>query len=158
MYTKPVDVNQPHKFGLNKAPGKPGICYDPIDWKNYFDTREFIDNRVPVYIAGNQGHVFLCMHGAGHSALSFSTLAKYLKTDSTVVAFDFRGHGANTTENPNDLSEETLVNDALEAIRYTCERFREASIMIVGHSMGGSIATKSASKALKEHHGEEWVK
>jgi protein phosphatase methylesterase 1 len=130
---------------MGKAPGKPGICYDPLDWQNYFDAREFIDNRVPVYIAGNEGHVYLCMHGAGHSALSFAALAKYLKTDSIVVAFDFRGHGANTTENPTDLSEQTLINDALEAIRYTCQRFREASILIVGHSMGGSIATKSTS-------------
>lgn len=134
-----------------KPPGKLGVSYDPIDWQNYFDTREMMDDRVPVYIAGSEGHVFLCMHGAGHSALSFATLAKYLKTDSTVVAFDFRGHGANTTENPTDLSEETLINDALEVVRYTCAKFREASIMIVGHSMGGSIATKAASKALKEH-------
>jgi len=117
-----------------------------------------MDNRVPLYIAGNQGHVFLCMHGAGHSALSFAALAKQFKTDSTVVAFDFRGHGANTTENPNDLSEETLINDAIEVMRYTSELFREASIMIVGHSMGGSIATKSASKALKDYAGEQWTK
>ena len=117
-----------------------------------------MDDRVPIYIAGTQGHVFLCMHGAGHSALSFAALAKQLKTDSTVVAFDFRGHGANTTENPNDLSEETLINDAIEVIKYICERFNEASIMIVGHSMGGSIATKSASKALRDYAGEGWPK
>jgi hypothetical protein len=31
MFTKPVDVNQAHKFG-HKAPGKPGISYEPIAW------------------------------------------------------------------------------------------------------------------------------
>ena len=141
-----------------KPSTKAGVCYDPIDWRNYFDSMEMMDQRVPIYVSGTEGHVFLCMHGAGHSALSFSTLAKYLKTDSTVVAFDFRGHGGNTTENPTDLSEETLINDAIEVMRYVCHKFNEASIMIVGHSMGGSIATKSASKALKDFSGEEWTK
>jgi hypothetical protein len=36
---------------------------------------EMIEDKVPVYIAGTQGHVFLCLHGAGHSALSFAALA-----------------------------------------------------------------------------------
>ena len=63
------------------------------------------------------------MHGAGHSALSFGALAKYLKKDSTVVAFDFRGHGDHYTENENDLSEETLVNDSIEVVKYVCSLF-----------------------------------
>jgi protein phosphatase methylesterase 1 len=58
--------------------------------------------------------VFLCLHGAGHSALSFAVLARHLKADkSTVVAFDFRGHGEHYCENETDLSEETLVNDTI---------------------------------------------
>lgn len=48
---------------------------------------------VPVYIAGSEGHVFVCMHGAGHSAMSFAMVALQLKVTSTVVAFDWRGHG-----------------------------------------------------------------
>jgi alpha-beta hydrolase superfamily lysophospholipase len=46
------------------------------------------------------------------------------------------------------LSEDTLINDAVEVIRYVCQKFNEASIIIVGHSMGGSIATKATSKVL----------
>jgi len=53
--------------------------------------------QIPVYTAGDgTGHVFLCLHGAGHSALSFAALAKQLKSNSTCISFDFRGHGANT--------------------------------------------------------------
>jgi len=117
-----------------------------------------MNDKVPIYFAGNQGHVFLCMHGAGHSALSFAALAKYLKPNSTVVAFDFRGHGDNSLENETDLSEETLVNDSIEVIRYVCQKYNEASILIVGHSMGGSIATKAASKVLRDHATEQWHK
>jgi hypothetical protein len=52
--------------------------------------------------------------------LSFAALAKYLKLTSTCVAFDFRGHGGHFSENDNDLSEETLVNDAIQVIRWVC--------------------------------------
>ena len=157
MFTKPVDVSQPHKFG-HKAAAKPGISYDPLPWTDYFDHVEKMNDKVPIYHAGTQGHVFLCMHGAGHSALSFAALAKYLKQNSTVVAFDFRGHGDNTLENETDLSEETLVNDSIDVIRHVCARYSDASILIVGHSMGGSIATKAASKVLKDYATEQWHK
>ena len=77
-----------------------------------------LEGQIPLYIAGNVGHVFLCLHGAGHSALSFAALAKNLKEDSTVVAFDFRGHGDHYCENETDLSEATLVDDAVTVFRH----------------------------------------
>jgi protein phosphatase methylesterase 1 len=64
-----------------------------------------MNNQVPIYIAGNQGHVYLCFHGAGHSALSFAAMAKYMKHKAIVVAFDFRGHGGHSCDNETDLSE-----------------------------------------------------
>jgi len=53
-------------------------------------------DQIPVYIGGTSGHVFLCLHGAGLSALAFAAFAKHLKQTAIVVAFDFRGHGGNT--------------------------------------------------------------
>jgi protein phosphatase methylesterase 1 len=148
MYTKPVDVNQPHLFGHAPTSLKKTICYDPLEWTSFFDSMEKINGVVPLYIAGHTGHVFLCMHGAGHSALSFGALAKYMKDSYTVTAFDFRGHGDHHTDNDTDLSEETLIRDSIEVMKYVCAKFNEASIIIVGHSMGGSIATKATSRAL----------
>ena len=78
--------------------------YEPLDWTSFFDSQEKIDGRIPVYIAGTEGHVFVCLHGAGHSAMSFAALAADLKTQSTVVAFDFRGHGQHYCDNETDLS------------------------------------------------------
>ena len=92
MYTKPQNVSVPHQFQAPKLT-KIGISYDPIEWNHFFDRKEKINDIVPLYIAGDKGHVFICMHGAGHSAMSFAALAKYLKDEYTVVAFDFRGHG-----------------------------------------------------------------
>ena len=132
-----------------------GPSFEPLEWNHFFDRREMINGEVPLYIAGNKGHVFICMHGAGHSSQSFAALAKYLKNDYIVAAFDFRGHGDNSMENELDLSEATLVGDAIAAIRYiNTALFSEASVIIVGHSMGGSIATKATAKIAQDHPTE----
>ena len=94
------------------------MSYDPLQWSDFFEKKEMLNDRVPVYYAGTQGHVFICLHGAGHSAMSFACLAKYLKVHSTVVAFDFRGHGDHHCENETDMSEETLVRDTLEVVNH----------------------------------------
>lgn len=85
----------------------PSSKYDPAEWDQFFDWKEKLDDRIPVYHAGQEGHVFLCLHGAGHSALSFAALAKILKQEphnSTCVSFDFRGHGEHFCENETDMS------------------------------------------------------
>jgi hypothetical protein len=81
MYTKPIDVNKPHHFAPPKKfmSGGSGISYDPLPWSDFFDRKETIDGQIPIYIAGSKGHVLLCLHGAGHSALSFASLAKHMK-------------------------------------------------------------------------------
>ena len=77
MYTKPVDVAAPHHFAPPGGAAKAGPNYDPLEWNAFFDRQErVVDGRIPIYIAGDKGHVFLCLHGAGHSALSFAALAK----------------------------------------------------------------------------------
>lgn len=63
-----------------------------------------IEDVVPLYKAGNSGHMFVCLHGAGHSALSFAALAEKLKNDNIIYAFDFRGHGKHVCQNETDLS------------------------------------------------------
>ena len=68
-----------------------------------------------------------------------------------MVSFDFRGHGEHHCPNENDLSEETLVNDTIEVINYVRERFPDNSIIVVGHSMGGSIATKTTARIFADH-------
>lgn len=159
MYTKPVDLSTAHHFGAPGGAGKIGPNYDPLPWSDFFDRKELIlEGRVPIYIAGTQGHVFLCLHGAGHSALSFAALAKQMKTQSTIVTFDFRGHGEHFCDNETDLSVDTLVGEAIQVFASIAAMYPEASIILVGHSMGGSIATKTSQKILLDHKGDEWHK
>lgn len=95
----------------------------------------------------------MCLHGAGHSALSFAVFAKHLKEHGRVFAFDFRGHGDHTCENETDMSQETLIRDTLEIIAYLSENHPDDSIVLVGHSMGGSIACKTVER-VKENEAD----
>lgn len=93
------------KSGINP---KQATKYDPAPWNEFFDTKEKMDGVVPIYHAGTQGHVFLCLHGAGHSALSFASQARILKNEpynSTCVSFDFRGHGDHFCENESQMDQ-----------------------------------------------------
>jgi protein phosphatase methylesterase 1 len=87
--------------------------------------------------------MFFCIHGAGLAALSFATLAKEVKQFGTVLAFDLKGHGFSKKENPSDdFSIETLCSETIETLKELLQRFPEKNVVIVGHSLGGSVACR----------------
>ena len=49
-----------------------------------------------------------------------------------------------------DLSQETLIGDTLEVLNFVEQKFPDENIILVGHSMGGSIASKTCDKIFKE--------
>ncbi|XP_044475068.1 protein phosphatase methylesterase 1-like isoform X3 [Mangifera indica] len=96
-------------------------------------------------MAGTEGPVVFCLHGGGYSGLSFALSTSKIKEKARVVAMDLRGHGKSSSENDLDLSVETMCNDVLVVIK---EMYGESSpaIVLVGHSMGGSVAVHVAAK------------
>ena len=148
----------PKPVNLFKPPLPPGASQDnpllkkyaPIDWKTAFPVNYNIcDNTLPIYISGEQGPNLICLHGAGHSGLSFAPLALVNK-NYRIISFDFRGHGFNTQEPHSDLSEKTLIKDTIEVLNHIHEKYPDENLILVGHSMGGSIATKTCCEILKE--------
>jgi protein phosphatase methylesterase 1 len=127
--------------------------YSPVEWKSYFDKEDDIsitgsDDVFHVYMAGNEGPVVFCLHGGGYSGLSFSIVASKIKEKARVVAMDLRGHGKSVSENELELSLETMSNDVLAVIK---ELYGDSppAIVLVGHSMGGSVAVQvAANKTL----------
>ncbi|XP_050219905.1 uncharacterized protein LOC126670257 [Mercurialis annua] len=126
--------------------------YSPLDWKQYFDREE--DISIPdsndvfhVYIAGTEGPVVFCLHGGGYTGLSFALSASKMKEKARIVALDLRGHGKTSTENDLNLSIETMCNDVLAVLK---EMYRDnfPAIVLVGHSMGGSVAVHVAAKKV----------
>ena len=82
--------------------------YSPLDWKTAFPETYKINDNIPIYINGNKGPNLVCLHGAGHSGLSFAPLA-LINKNYRIISFDFRGHGYNTMSEGDDLSEENLI-------------------------------------------------
>ena len=66
-----------------------------------------------------------------------------------VISFDFRGHGYNTMSQGDDLSEENLINDTITVLNYINEKYPLDNIIVIGHSMGGSVATKTCEEIFK---------
>ncbi|KAJ0085340.1 hypothetical protein Patl1_07688 [Pistacia atlantica] len=143
-----VPLRPPSQSSLQK--------YSPLDWLGYFDEEK--DISIPdsndvfhVYMAGTEGPVVFCLHGGGYSGLSFTLSAGKIKEKARVVAMDLRGHGKSSSENDLDLSVEVIVcvqtmcNDVLAVIK---EMYGESppAIVLVGHSMGGSVAVHVAAK------------
>lgn len=98
--------------------------YAPMDWSEFYDRREMIHDQIPLYIAGDSGPIIFCLHGAGLSALSFAALAREMKTDTTLISFDFRGHGASLMQ-MDDMAEATLIQDALNVLKHVSFEMEE---------------------------------
>ena len=72
-----------------------------------------------------------------------------------MVAIDFRGHGLHSCEDETNLSQDVLIGDTLSVLEHTIQSFPGRTITIVGHGMGGAIATKVASIVETEMAGSE---
>ncbi|KVH96706.1 Alpha/beta hydrolase fold-1 [Cynara cardunculus var. scolymus] len=124
--------------------------YSPLDWKGYFDQEDDVcipdtNDVFHIYTAGKEGPVVFCLHGGGYSGLSFAMSSRLIKEKARVVAMDLRGHGKSSTENEIDMSIETLSSDVLAVLK-TMYGDSPPAIVLVGHSMGGSVAVHVAAK------------
>ena len=127
----------------------------PIDWKKYFPHQIFIDKQIPIYYNNtNKGPILFCLHGAGHSALSFSLLAE-LSNNYRLASYDFRAHAYNTTQPEDDLSMATLVADTEKALLKLSELFPKENIIILGHSLGGAVAVKTCVHIFKTEFNKD---
>ena len=120
-----------------------------------------------------KGPLFICHHGAGASGMSFATFARAVRIqqpEAGVLSLEARGHGSvvrssttsssaspsspSSASNEDDYSISALEADALEMIKLVAIQQGWASgapppCVLVGHSLGGAVATHiAASGAL----------
>ncbi|KAK6204429.1 carboxyl methyl esterase [Scheffersomyces amazonensis] len=86
--------------------------------------------------------IFVLVHGAGSSSMTFAQLASNLiKEDSNVgiFIFDLRGHGDSSST--TDFSLSSLVEDCSFIIHKFIEKYdlSSNSLYFVGHSLGGAV-------------------
>ncbi|GAA5846198.1 hypothetical protein JCM9279_005857 [Rhodotorula babjevae] len=129
-------------------------------------------------LEGGNGTVFVCVHGAGYSALSFAELARALagaEEDAAargagkgkgrrgrvgVLAYDARGHGrtvlpdppSSTSTSPTvDMSLDHLSADLVSLLKTLFpNRATAPALVLVGHSMGGAVVADACSRIQAE--------
>jgi pimeloyl-ACP methyl ester carboxylesterase len=91
---------------------------------------------------GASGMPILFLHGFGGSTTQWKDQLEYFKGQHRVIAFDFRGHGQSDLPSDSSYAIESIAQD-LEAV---VDKLGVDKFVLVGHSMGGSIATAYTTK------------
>ena len=148
--TQSLGVEPMHRLNMLKIHG-----FKPIEGETLWDSVETWEGWTKIYTMNPKQHqqdkidildkpVVFCVHGAGHTALSFTLLAKDL-TDAghTAMTYDLRGHSsgiANEANSPtNEMEIGQLVKDLRQVLSH-CVSGRP--VLLVGHSLGGSIVAR----------------
>ena len=127
----------------------------PLDWKKYFPNQIMLDKKIPIYYNNTKASpILFCLHGAGHSALSFSLLSE-LSKNYRLISYDFRGHAFNTSEPEDELSMSTLILDTEKVLIKINELFPKDNIIVLGHSLGGAVAVKTCSHIFKTEFNKD---
>ncbi|GAA5964616.1 hypothetical protein JCM3765_007642 [Sporobolomyces pararoseus] len=103
------------------------------------------------------GVVFVCVHGAGYSGLSYACTAKELVQKGGgkigVLSFDARGHGKTKLPSSETEGEQTsmelksMANDLISLLKTVFpERTKAPGIVLVGHSMGGAVVAEACNQ------------
>jgi pimeloyl-ACP methyl ester carboxylesterase len=103
-------------------------------------VRDGIDLSVRDF--GGAGVPVLLLHGAGNTLVDMVPLANHLLADHRVVAMDMRNHGR-SGDGPWEWDE------VLADVRAVIEQLELSTPAVVGHSLGGMVATLYADR-----HGE----
>lgn len=90
---------------------------------------------------GNSGEDIVFLHGWGGSTDSFLGLARQLSNYYTVTVVDFYGFGK--TPHPDYP---LYLDDYVKSIVDIINHYKMTSVSLVGHSFGGRVALKFASK------------
>ncbi|PIA17260.1 protein phosphatase methylesterase [Coemansia reversa NRRL 1564] len=139
----PLEPSTFTKTESNKLPS-------PLPWSDYFEekrTVDYNDTHFNVYVSGlgNEGPIFVLLHGAGHSGLTFGLTAKHIHAADphsfTVVAVDARAHGDTVGENEENLCLERIVDD-LAGVFNILFPDNKRDVVVIGHSMGGAVAAR----------------
>lgn len=148
-----------------------------VGWEEFFSKKITVELKerkhifnsyytLPKHTTSNPSiPVYIFHHGAGSSALTFANLTKELqeRTDNSCgcFAFDARGHGetipftgSSVKDKPYDRN--AFVEDFVAFITYIFDELlsiypqEKLSIILVGHSLGGSICTFTLDQLQKD--------
>jgi protein phosphatase methylesterase 1 len=115
-------------------------------WETYWTSKSILETdrgKFNLYSTSPPTpFVLLCIHGAGHSGLSFSVLCQEISSTCQVFAPDLKCHGETPGDPATDLTIENLVADVVSISRAILAP--GSRLFLIGHSLGGSIAARVA--------------
>lgn len=97
--------------------------------------------EVAAYDHGGTGHPIILVHGGGRDSADWLEVAAALVAEHRVVAFDLRGHGLSSS-----MGLDWSFDEATSHIDVVAEAFRMRAPLVVGHSLGGLVATLYATR------------
>jgi protein phosphatase methylesterase 1 len=139
------------------APIKNNAEYDPIEidlMKEHDVVLDGDDNVFKLYTV-NDSHtdniIIVFLHGGGLTSASWFPCIQLMHHSNKSFEYcciDLRGHGNTRTSNSTDLSIDILVSDVVNVL---CKFYGEnRKLILVGHSLGGSIATRCITDLQKQ--------
>ena len=122
-------------------------------WNHYFDSQVDIKIQNDIFktyqiCCPDPKVLFVFCHGAGYTGLTFATVSKQLKElipEAAILAFDCRGHGLSSNEKEYELSLTQLSEDLVSIVNSSFPTLPK-EVVLIGHSMGGSVVIDVASK------------
>lgn len=126
--------------------GRTGVVAEMVSqptWGRFVDTKFIRINGLKVrYVDSGSGPAVILIHGMGHDLIGWRhTIPALVDAGYRAIAFDLPGFGE--SEMPQQLGVETYVNFVLAWMDLNCLD----KAIIVGNSMGGSIAATTAATA-----------
>ena len=107
-----------------------------------------IDGTAIHYVEAGKGDVGVLIHGWNGSTCSFRYTIPELAQDYHVIALDLKGYGYSARPKDGDYS----LTAQSEIVARFMDRLAVKDSVVIGHSMGGAVATRLALRY------PEWVK
>lgn len=121
------------------------------------NTSEEVDNGLYYrhWPAASQTRgIVMLVHGLGEHCQRYDHLAAYLNDSGYVLSsMDLPGHGRSDGERGHIDSFDVFENAVLELYKRTINLHNDTPIFLLGHSMGGLIATKFLLNHQSKFHG-----
>ena len=120
---------------------------DPLDADapgSYLD----IDGTAIHYVEAGKGEDVVLIHGWNGSTFSFRYTIPELAQDFHVISLDLKGYGYSARPKDGDYS----LTAQSEIVAQVMDRLGVKDAAVIGHSMGGAVATRLAIRY------SEWVK